>query len=171
MIFNKAVGTHFKVITGYDSTGSFLAVERGEVDGICGLAHSSILASVPHWESEQKINYIAQFSMKKNPQFPNVPLLLDIVKDAKFRDALRLILTMQEIGRPLLAPPGVPEDRLAVLRKAFVSTMKDAEFLTEARKVQLELELMEHEEIEKLLTEAFAAPKEVVALATSLMGR
>jgi hypothetical protein len=107
--------------------------------------------------------------LAKLPELPDVPSALDLVRDPVKQQVLELILTRQEIGRPVAAPPGVPADRLEVLRRAFDDTIKDPEFLAEAEKLQLEVEPLRAQEIETLLANAFATPKAIVAQAAELI--
>ena len=99
-------------------------------------------ASRPHWIKDKLLNVIVQLALEKLPELPDVPAALDIVKDAAQEARADLILLRQETGRPVAAPPGVPEDRLAALRRAFDATMKDPAFIAEAEKLQLEIEPM-----------------------------
>jgi hypothetical protein len=112
---------------------------------------------------------IVQLALQKLPELANTPAALDIVKDPHKKRVLTLILLRQETGRPMAAPPGVPEDRLAALRSAFDATMKDAAFIAEAEKLQLEIEPMTGAEIHKMLADAFATPKNIVAEAAELL--
>ena len=98
-----------------------------------------------------------------------MPAALDLVKDPHKKRCSTLILMRQETGRPVAAPPGVPEDRVAALRRAFDATMKDPAFIAEAAKLQLEIEPMTGAEIHKMLAEAFATPKDIVAEAGELL--
>src|SRR5262245_44954025 len=117
---NALVGTKFKVIAGYDTgAGLTLAMERGEAEGICGLSWSTIKASRPHWIAGKLLNVIVQMGLTQLPELPDVPSALDLVADVESKQVLKLILIRQEAGRPFAAPPGVPADRLAALRRAF----------------------------------------------------
>jgi hypothetical protein len=148
-----------------------MALERGETEGICGLSWSTMKASRPHWIGENKLNVIVQMGLQKLPDLPGVPGALDLVLEPESRQLLELILIRQEAGRPFAAPPGVPADRLAALRRAFDATMKDADFLAEAGKVQLEVDPLSAAEIEALLATAYRAPKSIVRRAAALIGR
>jgi len=112
---------------------------------------------------------LVQLGLAKLPELPEVPSGLDLVSDPVKKQVLELILIRQEIGRPVAAPPGVPADRLEVLRRAFDDTMKDPEFLAEAEKLQLEIEPLNAHEIDALLANAFASPKAIVAQAAGLI--
>jgi tripartite-type tricarboxylate transporter receptor subunit TctC len=169
-VLNALLDTKFRAIAGYDpGAGLTLSIERREVEGICGLSWSTMKASRPHWIKDKLLTVLVQLGMEKLPDLPDVPAALDIVKDPHKKRVLTLILMRQETGRPVAAPPGVPEDRLAALRRAFDATMKDPAFIAEAEKLQLEIEPMTGAEIHKMLAEAFATPKDIVAEAGQLL--
>ena len=169
-VLNALIGTKFKIVSGYDpGSGMTLALESGETEGVCGLSWSTIKAARPQWIKNDKLNVLVQLGLAKLPELPNVPSGLDLVSDPVKKQVLELILIRQEIGRPLAAPPGVPADRLEVLRQAFDDTMKDPEFLAEAAKLQLEIEPLDAHAIDTLLANAFASPKAIVAQAAELV--
>jgi tripartite-type tricarboxylate transporter receptor subunit TctC len=167
---NALLGTKFKVIAGYDTgAGLTLAIERGEAEGICGLSWSTIKASRPHWIRDRLLNIIVQMSLTKLPELADVPNALDLVADRENKQVLKLILIRQEAGRPFAAPPGVPADRLAALRRAFDATLADDEFRADAQKAQLEIEPLAAAEIETLLATAYGAPNAIVQRAAALV--
>jgi tripartite-type tricarboxylate transporter receptor subunit TctC len=169
-VLNALLGTKFKPIIGYDpGAGLGLAVERGEAEGICGLSWSTIKASRPHWIKDHLLNVLVQLGLDKLPDLPTVPAALDLVTDPVKKDVLTLILIRQEPGRPVAAPPGVPADRLAALRRAFDQTMKDPDFVAEAEKLQMEIEPLTAAEIDALLARAYATPKPIVEQAAKLL--
>src|SRR6266705_3835408 len=142
-VLNALVGTKFKPIIGYDpGAGLTMSIERREAEGICGLSWSTMKASRPHWIKEKLLNVIVQMGLDKLPDLANVPAALDLVAEPDSRQVLELILIRQEAGRPFAAPPGVPADRLAALRRAFDATLQDLEFRADAEKVQLEIDPM-----------------------------
>jgi tripartite-type tricarboxylate transporter receptor subunit TctC len=167
---NALIGTKFKVIAGYDTgAGLTLSIERGEAEGICGLSWSTIKASRPHWIRDKLLNIIVQMGLQKLSDLPDVPSALDLVTDPENRPVLELILIRQEAGRPFAAPPGVPADRIAVLRRAFAATLDDGEFRAEADKAQLEIEPLTAREIETFLARAYGAPRTTVQKAAALV--
>jgi tripartite-type tricarboxylate transporter receptor subunit TctC len=169
-VLNALLGTKFKVITGYDPTnGINMAVERGEAEGICGLSWPTIKASRPHWIKDKLIRVIVQIGFDKLADLPDVPSAQELVTDPEKRKVLELILIRQETGRPMAAPPGIPADRLAVLRTAFEETMRDPDYLAEAEKAQMEIDPLSAAQIEKLLAEAYAVPKTIVQQAAELI--
>jgi tripartite-type tricarboxylate transporter receptor subunit TctC len=170
-ILNDVLGTKIKVIAGYSTSGQRLALERGEVQGICGLGYSTLAASNPEWISNHKINILAQVGLypdKRN--MPKVPMVLDTVKDPHKKQVLELLLIRQEWGRPIVTPPNVPADRLAVLQTAFEETMKDPAFMKDAERAKLEVEPLTAKDIAGLLKRAYAYPKDVVQDAAKLVG-
>lgn len=170
-IFNQVLGTKFKVVTGYKASGARLAVVRGETHGICGMSYQTLLASNPGWFQNKRLNILAQIGLKKHADLVGVPMVLDMMKNPADRKMMELLVIPQEMGRPFAAPPGVPADRLAALRTAFAKTMKDAGFLAEAKKVKLSVEPIGPAEIEKLVAQAYATPKEVIARAKTFLKR
>jgi tripartite-type tricarboxylate transporter receptor subunit TctC len=162
-VLNGVFGTKMKVISGYPGGNDInLAMERGEVQGRCGWSWSSVEATHPTWVKDKKIRILAQLSLAKHPDLPDVPLIMDLAKNEEQTKILRLIFARQVMGRPFLAPPNVPADRLAALRKAFMDTMKDPAFLAEANKGELEITPVVGQEIQKLVEEVYQTPKEVV---------
>jgi tripartite-type tricarboxylate transporter receptor subunit TctC len=168
-IVNTFLGTKFKVIGGYaEGAGQTLALERGEVDGICGLSYSTLKAAHPDYFRDNKLNIILQIGLEKLKELPNVPNAIDLVTDPASKKVLELILIRQEMGRPFALPPGTPADRVAIMRAAFDATLKDPAFLAEAMKLQLEIDPLTGSQIESLLKTAYSAPKPVVARAAQL---
>jgi predicted outer membrane repeat protein len=160
-ILNALFGTRFKVISGYDTGSMRLAMEKGEVEGICGLAWQTYKAISFDWIESKKLNVLVQLGLEKNAELPDVPLALDLLKDPDDRKVLELIVLPQEFGRPFLAPPGVPADRMALYRKAFAAVLKDAQFRAESERQHLSIEPVDDRQIEALLARAYAAPKSI----------
>jgi tripartite-type tricarboxylate transporter receptor subunit TctC len=168
-IFNTLLGTDIKVIVGYSTSGQRLALERGEVEGICGLGYSTLAASNPEWIENKRINILIQVGLYKSPSMPNVPMALDHIKDEKNRKVMELLLIRQEWGRPIGGPSGIPADRLAALRTAFDATLKDPKFLDEAKKTKLELEPLTGQQMEELLAKTYAYPPDIIEAASQLV--
>jgi predicted outer membrane repeat protein len=160
-ILNALFGTRFKIISGYDTGSMRLALEKGEVEGICGLAWQTYKAVSFDWIENKKLNVIVQLGLTKNAELPDVPLALDLLKNPDDRSVLELIVLVQEFGRPFLAPPGVPPDRMAIYRKAFEAVLRDPQFLAESAKQRMSIDPLDHRDIEALLARAYAAPKRV----------
>ena len=117
------LGTKMKIVSGYPGGNDIvLAMERGELQGRCGWSWSSIKATHGSWIAEKQLNMLVQLSLQKHPDLPDVPLIVDLAKTDEQRQILKLIFARQVMGRPFLAPPGIPADRAAALRKAFMET-------------------------------------------------
>jgi tripartite-type tricarboxylate transporter receptor subunit TctC len=169
-VLNALIGTRFKAVAGYDpGAGLNMALESREVEGICGLSWSTLKASRPDWIREHKLNVILQMALDKLPELPDVPSALDLVADPAARRVLELILVRQEMGRPYVAPPGVPAERVAALRAAFAATMADPDVLADAQRFQKGIDPLGGEAVAKLLAGAFAAPREIVERAAALV--
>jgi len=160
-ILNAMFGTKFKVISGYDTSGMRLALENGEVDGICGLAWQTLKTAAGGWITNKKINVLLQMGLEKNPDLPDVPLALDLLKDPEDKKVMELIVLPQEFGRPFVAPPGVPADRMAVYRSAFHAVLKDRQFLADLAKLRTSIEPVDDKRIQALLDQAYSAPKDI----------
>ena len=159
-ILNGVLGTKFKIVTGYPGGNDItLALERGEVKGRCGWSWSSVLATQKRWVDDKSITILVQLSLNKHPDLPDVPLIMDFAKTEDQQQIFKLIFARQVMGRPFLAPPGVPVDRADALRKAFMDTMKDPEFLADAERSQLEITPVSGADIERLVKETHQTPK------------
>jgi hypothetical protein len=145
-----------------------LAIERGEIDGRCALSWSSLKATHQAWLDQKKINVLAQVSFARHADLPDVPLLIDLAPNDEVRQILKFLAARQVMGRPFFGPPDVPKDRAAALRKAFLDTMRDPEFLAEADKLKLEITPVAAERIEELLKDLYASPPDVVQKAAAL---
>ena len=169
-IINGVFGTKMRVISGYPGGSDIgLAMERGEVKGRCGWSWSSVKSTHPAWIVEKKINVLVQLALTKHPDLPDVPLIADLAKTDAQKQVLKLIFARQVMGRPFLAPPGLPDDRVGALRKAFMDTMRDGEFLADAEKSGLEINPVGGEEIEKLVKEVYATPPGIAQKAAALL--
>ena len=169
-IINAVLGTKMKLVVGYPGGNEVnLAMERGEVQGRCGWSWSSVKSTQSGWLKDKKINVLVQLSLSKHADLPDVPLIMDLAQTEEQKQIFRLIFARQVLGRPFLAPPGLPADRLAALRTAFMDTMKDADFLAEADKLKLEITAVPGETLQKIVQEAYATPKDVVKMAAYMI--
>ena len=165
-VLNATLGTHFKVVEGYPGGNDvLLAMERGEVKGRCGWSWSSVKTTRKEWLEDKRMIVLVQLSLTKHPEMPDVPLVTDFAKTDEQRAILKLMFARNVMGRPYLAPPNLPPDRLATLRQAFMDTMKDKEFLAEADKTELEINPVSGEDVEKLVKEVYATPPDIIAKA------
>jgi tripartite-type tricarboxylate transporter receptor subunit TctC len=169
-VLNAVLGTKLKIVSGYPGgNDAVLAMERGEVHGRCGWSWSSVMSTHKNWVDEKKINVLLQLALEKHPDLPNVPLVTDLAKTEEQKRILRLIFARQVMGRPFVAPPGIPQDRAEALRKAFMATMKDPEFLAEAEKAGLEITPVPGEKIQELVQEVYDTPPEIAKKAAAIV--
>ncbi|MGA7486649.1 MAG: tripartite tricarboxylate transporter substrate-binding protein [Xanthobacteraceae bacterium] len=169
-VLNATLGTKFKIVTGYPGGNDVdLAMERGEVMGRCGWSWSSVIATHKSWIDDKKINVLVQLSLSKHPDLPHVPLVMDFAKTDEQKQVFKLVFARQPMGRPFLAPPGIPAERVAVLRKAFMDTMKDGEFLAEAGKLKLEINPVSGAAVQDIVQEVYQTPKSVAAAVAGMI--
>jgi tripartite-type tricarboxylate transporter receptor subunit TctC len=160
---NSILGTKMKLVTGYPGGNDItLAMQRGEVEARCGWSWSSIKSNHPQWVKDGTIRLLVQLALEKHADLPQVPLIMDMVKTSEQRAVLRLVFARQVMGRPFLAPPGLPPERLAALRRAFMATMQDKAFLAEADKIKLEITPVNGEAVQKLVAEIYTTPPDIV---------
>ena len=163
-IINELLGTRFKPINGYaGSTQIHLAMERGEVMGRGGNSWASVQTANKSWVTENKINILVQVGFEKEPELPDVPLLLDLVKSEEAVSIVKVISLPTALGYGHWTAPGVPKDRLEALRAAYAVTLKDQEFLKEAEKQGMVIRVQTGAALEGLVRQATAAPKAVLA--------
>jgi tripartite-type tricarboxylate transporter receptor subunit TctC len=170
-MLNALIGTKNKIISGYKGGNDvYLAMERGEVHGRCGGLKSSIRSTRPDWFPQKKINVVIQISAERDPDFADVPTVMELIgNDARKKKILQLVLAPMEMDRPVLAPPGVAADRVKMLRDAFVATMKDKEFTSEAEKQHLELEWFNGEKLSKIIETAYDIPPDIAHAAADAL--
>lgn len=164
-IMNRIMGTKFKAVTGYKGGAQVLiALERREVDGRCSWSWSSIVVQRMDWVKDKKINILAQLSVEKHPDLQHVPQVIEFAKDEEQRKALRFLFARGVIGRPYVAPPGVPLDRIAALRKAFDEMVKAPEVIAEFERQKQELTPVSGVKIQSLIEEFYATPKSLIEI-------
>jgi tripartite-type tricarboxylate transporter receptor subunit TctC len=162
-VLNAVFGTKMKIIGGYPGGNDVnLAMERGEVTGRCGWSWSSVVSTRPDWLENKTINVLFQMSTAKHPDLPDLPLVMDLAKSDDDKATLRLVFARQALGRPFVAPPNIPADRVKALRDAFMATMSDPEFLAEAKQAELEITPVSGEEVQQLVAEAYKASPAIV---------
>ena len=158
-----------RIVTGYPGgTEITLAMQRREVDGRCGWSWTSLLARNKAMLLSHDMNITLEIALAKDndPLLSGVPLIMDLTADPTLRAALKLIVSRQSIARPFAAPPGLPADRLALLRGAFDETMRDPDFLAEAGKLDLDVRPVNGGAVEALIKEIYASPPEAIRIAT-----
>jgi hypothetical protein len=168
---NALVGTKFKVINGYAGTNeSNLALERGEVDGRGGGAYSSLVSTRPQWLRDKQIRIITQIGFDKEPDLPDVPLLLDLVKNEEDKQIASLVTLPVAIGYNYWLAPEVPAERMAILRKAFEETMRDPEMIAEAKRQLFEIRPKTGAELQAMVQKAAQIPKPILQKTATILG-
>jgi tripartite-type tricarboxylate transporter receptor subunit TctC len=166
LLYKNVFGAKIQLVTGYPGTNDVtLAMERGEVDGLCGLSWSTIRTRHQDWLANHSVNIIVQAALKKEPEMSSVPLATDLVSNPTQLQTVKLLLTSQAMARPFAAPPDLPQDRKQALIAAFDATMTDADFLAEAKKLNFEVNPVSAATIDTLLADVYATPKDVLAKA------
>lgn len=170
VVMNALLKTKFKVVSGYAGTAQgLLAVERGEVDGNVGITWNSLKATQAAALRDGKLRVFAQFGLKKDKELPNTSSAFDYAKTPETRAGLRLLFSIQEMGRPFIAPAGVPAPVLAALRKAFDDTVNDPAFRADAVKRHLDVDATSGAEIQSIIEEIYKTPPGVVAQLRTLL--
>ena len=163
-LLNKVLGTKFKLITGYPGTRDVnLAMERKEVDGVCGLSYLSLKSQRPEWLKQDVITIAAQEGSTPNAELQamKVPLTINYAKTDEQKQVMELLYTQNTYLRPYMAPPETPDARVEALRDAFMKAMKDPELLAEAAKARLEVDPRSGKELAEAVDKIFALPKSV----------
>jgi tripartite-type tricarboxylate transporter receptor subunit TctC len=169
-LMNATMGTNIRVVMGYNGTsGITLALERGELQAMTGWDFSSLASRKGDWIRDKKVRILVQFGAKKHPKMANVPLASSLTTNKVNRDVLELIAARQEVGRPYVAPPGVPADRLKLLRASYQAMLKDAAVLKEAAKLRIEVHPSTAAQCLAVMKKAYAAPAGVVAKARKIL--
>jgi len=169
-VMNSVIGTRFKLVTGYQSAAEVgLALERGEIEGRAGNNFNSLKAENAEWLRSGKINIIAQVGLERDAEFPNVPLMLDFAKTEENRQVLKLFSTDVVIGRPFVTSPGVPAERVALLRRAFDEMLKDPAYRKDAVAAGLDVAPVAGEKIQRIVADLIRTPDDIVAKAKLAM--
>ena len=170
-IYNALIGTKFKIVTGYTGTnGIALAMERGEVQGIADWSWSSVNNQKPDWLKEGRIVALLQGSLERHKELPNLANALDFVRTDTDRKVMQLYFTQKTVARPVLAPPEVPAERIAILRAAFARLASDHEFLADAERSKLEAGPIDGAAVDAVIRIITSAPPEVIARFKAAMG-
>jgi tripartite-type tricarboxylate transporter receptor subunit TctC len=170
-LINKLAGTRFKVIDGYKSADDvYLAMERGEVHGICQ-GYAPIMSRLGDGVRAGRINFLFNFEERRDPQLNGAPSIFEFIDNPEDRQMLTFINSSTELGRPYAAPPGIPVDRLRVLRQAFEATLKDPDFLRDAQKHGLDVTMTTGEGLEKIVNDLYSIPKPLIERANALISK
>jgi tripartite-type tricarboxylate transporter receptor subunit TctC len=169
-VLKNVFGAKIKIITGYPGGGEMsLAMEKGEIDGRCGWSWSGVKSQKPDWLADKKVNILLQLGLQKSAELPNVPLVVDLATTEDQRQILKLVFSRQEFAWPFAAPPDIPEDRKAALRAGFAATMTDPEFLADAKKIQIDVNPVSADAVEKLISDLYATPEAIQAKVRSIV--
>jgi tripartite-type tricarboxylate transporter receptor subunit TctC len=162
----NATATRFEIVSGYKGPPDlFIAMERGEIDGVCGLDWSALKSQQPQWLMQKKLNLLVQDSIIPQPELAalGVPTPWKYIKDEVDRKAVTLMVSFQQaFGKAYLAPPGVPAEQIKTLRAAFTGVLRDPELLADAENLRVEVAAQSGEEIQRVVEAVYGAPKDVV---------
>lgn len=164
-MLNNTTGAKVRQVSGYPGTREItLAIEKNEVQGLCGFSWSSLQAQRPDWIKSGLIRVIVQEHDKGNPEINRmgVPLAVDFATSPENRKIMELVYSSETFGRPYMLAPGVPADRVAALRKAFLETMRDHDLLADAQRIGLAIDPISGEDLQALATNIFATPADFV---------
>jgi hypothetical protein len=165
LLLNNVVGTKFRIVTGYPGSREIaIALERGEVQGACGIGWTGIEALHPDWFRDDKIRVLVQLSNKGHADLNkrHVPLAAELARNDDERRVIELVFSQGLFGRPYVLPPGVPADRVAALRKAFVEALNDKDLRSDADKMHLDVDPIAGDELQKIVSNLYATPKPIV---------
>ena len=163
-VANEVLGTRMKLILGYRGLGDvYAALEKGELEGSCGITWSSVTAVRADWIREGKLRTIVQIARQRHKDLPDVPLMTEFARTEEERQILQLLSLPNLVGRPYMAPPETPSERVRLLRSAFNATLRDAEFLADAAQAKLPIDPVSAERIEQVLADAAKMPRDVIA--------
>jgi tripartite-type tricarboxylate transporter receptor subunit TctC len=171
-MLRKAAGAQFELVTGYKGTAEIgLAVERGEVDGLCGWDWSSLKSQKSDWLRDKKVNILVQISLEPEAELTQlgVPRVWDFIKNDDDKKAVELVVSQQVFGRPFVAPPGTNPEAVKILRAAFAAAMKDKELLADAEKAKIDINALDGAKVQDVVTKVYASPPAVVARAKELI--
>jgi tripartite-type tricarboxylate transporter receptor subunit TctC len=169
-VMNALLGTKFKIVTGYPGGNEVnLAMERGEVQGRGANSWASWKSTKPDWIAEKKLVILTQVSLKRDPDLPDVPLLMELTSNEFDRKVLRFLSADTAISRAIVTAPEVPDDRVTLLRRAFDATMKDPDFLAEAAKTKMDIAASRGEEAQEIANSLINTEPDVLKRAKELM--
>jgi tripartite-type tricarboxylate transporter receptor subunit TctC len=171
-MLKHAAGAQFQLVSGYTGTADItLAMERGEVDGLCGFDWASLKSQKPDWIRDNKLNILVQIGPQADPELTKrgVPEVWKFIASDDLRKAVEVVVAQQVFGRPYIAPPGTPEEEIKVLRDAFMATMQDKEFLADAERSRLDITPASGEAVQRTIQKLYTTPKDVIDRAKQLI--
>ncbi|HEY6256056.1 MAG TPA: hypothetical protein VIY51_09720 [Xanthobacteraceae bacterium] len=164
VMLDNVLGTKFRMVTGYAGSHEVtLAIEKGEVHGMCGMGWVSISMEHPDWVASGKMRVLVQEDMKGHPDLNRmgVPRTIEFAKTDEDRQVMELFYSQNVFGRPYVLPPGVPAERVAALRAAFLAALADKDLLEEARKMHFEVGALSGEDLQAMVARLFALPARI----------
>ncbi len=162
-LMNHLIGTKFKILVGYKGAADiYVALERGELDGVAGTDWTSIRNGFQRWLDNKQINIFVQFATTPHPDLPNVPLIGDLVSSPEDKTVLRFVFLGLGFARPFLAPPDLPAPVAAALRRGFDAVAKDPALLAEAKKIRFDVDAVDGVTVQRQLDELYATPKPLI---------
>jgi tripartite-type tricarboxylate transporter receptor subunit TctC len=162
-VLNAVLGAKFKVVPGYPGSAEvLLAMERGETEGFCSMGFVTLEYTRPDWVRDKKVNQLVQLGLSKNKNHMDVPLAVDLARNETDRRVLEFVVSPNLFARPFVAPPGVPPERVAALRKAFNDTFDNPDYLAEAAQRKMQVLLVRGDEIDSVLKRIFSMPRSVM---------
>jgi tripartite-type tricarboxylate transporter receptor subunit TctC len=169
-MLNSLLGTKFRIVNGYPGGAEItLAMERGELDGYCGWAWGSIRSRSYDWVRDKKMRLLVQTGLQRIAELPDVPFGLDLAKNKDDQDVMRILVTDTQLAWPLLAPPGLPADKIAALRSGLNAAMKDPDLLRDAEKMQLDVEPVSGEAMQSSIAQLFGLSAAVIDRAKAII--
>ena len=170
-VFKSTLGLPLRLVTGYPGTTELmLAVQRGELDGFCGLFYSSLLSGFPDLMNSGQIKIIGQAALDRDPAMPNVPMVFDYAKNERQRQILMLLIGPQVMARPFAMPPGTPAPRLETMRRAFQATMTDPAFLADTTSSKMAVSPVTAAKVAEVIEQLYRTPPDVLAEAIKAFG-
>ncbi len=169
-MINQLFGANIKIVSGYPGGAEITrAIESGEVDGRCGWSWSALISTKAAWLNDKTVNVLVQFASESRPELKGVPLITDLAKTETQRQIVGLVLRRQDIAWPFAAPPGMPQDRLQIMRDAFEATTRDPDFLKDAAKLGIENTPRSGAAVEKMVREVYQTSPDVIAQAKKIL--
>ena len=164
-LIKNMTGAQFDLVAGYKGTVEIaLAIERGELDGVCGWNWSSAKSQKPDWITNRRLNFLAQIGLEPNSELTRMgaPEIWSYIKDDERRKVAEIVVSQQAFERPYFAPQGIPAERIAALRAAFDGTTGDPQFLTDAGKIGLDISPMSGDKLQQIVEKLYSTPKLVL---------
>jgi tripartite-type tricarboxylate transporter receptor subunit TctC len=171
-MLRKAAGAQFELVTGYKGTAEIgLAVERGEVDGLCGWDWSSLKSQKSDWLRDKKLNILVQTALEPEPELTKlgVPTMWEFIKNEDDKKAAELVVSQQVFGRPIIAPPGTAPDAVKILREGLSKVLADKDFLADAEKAKIDINPLDGAKVQEVVEKVYGSPPAVVARAKELI--